>query len=129
MLPISQNFLQMLFQFGLDLYNCVIMFFNRCGTNATGVSDWRSKAKEWIKLIEKCSRLNFDKFWPNKMTANEPNYLHAQKQTKERKNIATAQCACSRTSLFASSHRSWKTKFTLWNSIMAAMWRMSYFIL
>ena len=34
-----------------------------------------------------------------------------------------------RTSLFAGSHRSWKTKFTLWNSIMAAMWRMSYFIL
>ena len=51
-----------------------------------------------FRLIEKFSRLKFDEFLSNKMTDNEPNNLHINKQKKERKkNIATAQCACSRT--------------------------------
>ena len=69
-----------------------------------------------FRLIEKFSRLKFDEFLSNKMTDNEPNNLHINKQKKERKKKKTLplhSVPVLEPSLFAGSHRSWKTKFTL----------------
>ena len=62
------------------------------------------RVKRSFRLIEKCSRSNFDEFLSNQMTDNEPNNLHIYKQKKE-KNIATAQCACSRTKVIIQKSR------------------------
>ena len=42
------------------------------------------RVKRSFRLIEKCSRSNFDEFLSNKMTDNEPNNLHIYKQKKEK---------------------------------------------